>query len=187
MTFLTVPDNLLIKDSGTYVEVIVDKFNFKRHYTSIQKIVLKKAVNNKRVNMHSLFDEYEEQILLFYKYLKCGSSNQNQDKYNQVLTKIKGYKLETNKKCYQYFNHYCYVNMLELCNFNIKIDKDYGLNLISKILHDYGFIKHMIVNYLASKYIKHNSRLRQILKINKTVKLSLFYIKKILVHLDYEI
>ena len=34
-------DNLLIKDSGTYMGVIVDKFNFKRHYTSIQKIVLK--------------------------------------------------------------------------------------------------------------------------------------------------
>lgn len=176
------PDKLFIKDSNKYVEVIGDDYDFKGGYEApIQEIVLKKAIENKRMDINQLFDDYKDQIPYFCKHLKYSTSQENQDRFNKVLTEIKCYTIEPNKKCYQYFSIYGWVNGLEIDQFNLEVDRDYGLNLITKILYDYGFIKYIYEFNITGKYeapkyvpmflsdgerlIQNNSKLNHLFKV----------------------
>ena len=146
-------DKLLIKDSNKYVEVIGDEYDFKGGCEApIQEIVLKKAIQGERVNPNNLFNEYKDQIILFCKHPKYSTSQENQDRFNKVLTKIKGYTIEPNKKCYQYFSIHGWVNGLEIDQFNLEVDEDYGLNLITKILYDYDFTENIHEFNITKKY-----------------------------------
>ena len=92
------PDKLFIKDSNKYIEVIGDDYDFKGGYEApIQEIVLKKAIENKRMDINQLFDDYKDQIPLFCKHLKYSVANHEQDRFNLVLTDIKSYTIEPNK------------------------------------------------------------------------------------------
>lgn len=70
-------------------------------------------------------------------------------------------------------------------NWKRKNKEYYSIHIYYKT--ETGFNKQMVLNYPASQYIKPHSRLGQLLNIKDTVKLSLFYIKKILVHSNYEL
>ena len=135
------------------------------------------------MDIDKLFDDYKDQIHLFCKHPKYSTSQENQDRFNKVLTEIKGYTIEPNKKCYQYFSIHGWVNGLEIDQFNLEVDEDYGLNLITKILHDYDFIKHihkfnitekykapkfvpMILKYGENRLIQDNSRLDRLFRTN---------------------
>ena len=70
---------------------------------------------------------------------------------------------------------------MEIDQFNLEVDRDYGLNLITKILYDYGFIKNIhefniTEKYEAPKYvpmflsdgerlIQNNSKLNHLFKV----------------------
>ena len=47
--------------------------------------------------------------------------------------------------------------------------------------------QYLKVNYPASEIIEPDSKLGELLKIKKPVKLSLYYIKRILIHSNYEL
>ena len=176
------PNKLFIKDSNNYIEVIGDEYNFKGSYEApIQEIALKKAIENKRVDINRLFDDYKDKIPLFCKHPKYSTSQENQDRFNKVLTEIKGYTIEPNKKCYQYFSIHGWVNGLEIDQFNLEVDEDYGLNLITKILYDYDFITYIHKFNITEKYkapkfvpmylsegdrlIQNNSKLNHVFKV----------------------
>ena len=135
------------------------------------------------MDIDKLFDDYKDQIHLFCKHPKYSTSQENQDRFNKVLTEIKGYTIEPNKKCYQYFSIHGWVNGLEIDQFNLEVDRDYGLNLITKILYDYGFIKNihefnitekyeapkfvpMILKYGGNRLIQYNGGLDRLFRTN---------------------
>ena len=134
------PDKLLIKDSNNYIEVIGDEYNFKGSYEApIQKIALKKAIQGGRVNPNNLFNEYKDHIILFCRHIKYSSKKSKELQYNPVIAKIKGYSVESDKKVFNYFSIYGYVNGLEYDEFDLDVNSYYGTSLINQILYDYGF------------------------------------------------